>query len=117
MKTSQLFREFESQLLADEVITPAVYPQLPAYWWTLYIESLFVAVMILFFLLPVQPPMWIFASCSMLLSVALFIPLVRLLRRLPRKWLHFSIWVSCGLLILELLLPLTLAATLLLTRV
>ena len=73
-------------------------------------------VLLLTYLLPVQPSPWLLTPLSLLASLALFIPLVKLLKRLPCQWLIRSIRVACGLLILELLLPLLLAVTLLITR-
>ena len=73
-------------------------------------------VLLLTYLLPVQPSPWLLTPLSLLASLALFIPLLKLLKRLPHAWLIRSIRVACGLLILELLLPLLLAVTLLLTH-
>lgn len=116
MNVNLLFREFENQLFADAVVTTPASTRLPARWWALYLESWFVAAMLLYFLLPVQPSPWLLTPLSILASLALFIPLVKLLKRLPSQWLNRSIRVACGLLILELLLPLLLAVTLLITR-
>lgn len=116
MNVNLLFREIENQLFADEVVTTPASTHLPARWWALYLECLFVATMLLYFLLPVQPSPWLLTPLSILASLALFIPLVKLLKRLPSQWLNRSIRVACGLLILELFLPLLLAVTLLLTH-
>lgn len=82
----------------------------------MYLEIWFMVVLLLTYLLPVQPSPWLLTPLSLLASLALFIPLVKLLKRLPCQWLIRSIQVACGLLILELLLPLLLAVTLLITR-
>lgn len=114
MKTIQLFREFESQLLADEVITPVVYPQLPARWWTLYAESLCLSTLILLYVPSVPLSLWLHVPLSILLSALLFIPLVQLLKRHPHTWLTVGIRIASLLLTLQILLPLLMAATLLL---
>lgn len=108
MNLNLLFREFENQMFAHRVVTTPAPAGLPARWWALYIESWFVAVMLLYFLLPIQPSPWLLTPLSIPVSLILFIPLMKQLKRLPRQWLIRSIQAACGLLVLEILLPLLL---------
>lgn len=116
MKTIQLFHELENQLLAEEKSTPAARPQLPAHWWALYVESFCLTTLFLLYVPSVHLPSWQLASLSLLLSVAWSVLLVRALRHLPRRWLVAGIRVACGLLLLEILLPLLFVGTVLLAH-
>lgn len=82
MNINQFFREFEKQMFADKIDTVPVRTKLPARWLALYLAILFVVTMLLYFLLPIQATPWLLTLLSYPASFILFIPLVKLLKRL-----------------------------------
>lgn len=109
MKAIQFLTDFSDQMFADREVASVTPSQLPARWWVLYVESLALATCSLFYFN--QSP-WLHCALSMLLSVGLFVCLVRMLKRSP-KWLAASIRAASGLLLLQLLLPLLVIAAVL----
>ncbi|MGN0047970.1 MAG: hypothetical protein ACI37U_03595 [Bacteroides sp.] len=82
----------------------------------MYVESFCLTTLFLLYVPSVHLSSWQLASLSLLLSVTWFVLLTRALSRLPRRWLVAAIRVACGLLLLEILLPLLFVVTVLLAH-
>ena len=109
MKTLQFLTDFSNQMFADQDVASVTPSQLPTRWWVLYVESL---VLTTYSLLYFNLSPWLHCVLSILLSVVLFVCLVRILKH-SFKWLAISIKVASGLLLIQLLLPLLMLAAVL----